>query len=266
MLGGVSHTLRVESARSQNVSFDNYSKATAGLLMLKFLGIGAQKCGTTWLYHALSRHPSVAFPGGKEVHFWDVHRARGLAWYSDIFSDATRTNGDITPAYSFLPLDVIREVGAFAPDLRLIYMIRDPRERAWSSARMALARAEMTHEEASDEWFIDHFRSSGSLGRGDYESCIRNWRSVFGAERLLVVRYESLAEDAVAVANCCLAHLGVSGARFGEEDRAVLQERKFEGDGVPLRPSLRRILDALYSERVSSLGRYLGEDFSAWQS
>ena len=44
--------------------------------MVDFLGIGVQKGGTTWLYHQLSRHPQIAFPGGKEVHFWDRADAR----------------------------------------------------------------------------------------------------------------------------------------------------------------------------------------------
>lgn len=39
--------------------------------MLDFLGIGAQKAGTTWLYEKLRLHPDIAFPAGKEVHFWD---------------------------------------------------------------------------------------------------------------------------------------------------------------------------------------------------
>ena len=40
--------------------------------MLNFLGIGAQKAGTTWLFENLKRHSQIDFPaGGKEIHFWD---------------------------------------------------------------------------------------------------------------------------------------------------------------------------------------------------
>ena len=235
--------------------------------MLKFLGIGAQKCGTTWLHRTLSRHPDVGFPGGKEVHFWDTHLGtRGLAWYAGLFKHERKLEGDITPAYGFLPVEIIQQIRRWAPpDLRLIYMIRDPRERAWSSARKALERAEMTHDEASDQWFIDHFRSAGSMQRGNYEGCIRNWRTVFPEDSLLVVRYEELCHDPVTLANRCLEHLGIQQHLFTEQDLPSLQERQYAGDGVPLRPSLRLVLDDLYQPQISALAHYLNMDLSDWQ-
>src|SRR5258706_3186219 len=129
--------------------------------MLDFLGIGAQKAGTTWLHEALSLHPALRFPGGKEVHFWDWHRARGVDWYRGLFGAAAPgvKNGEITPAYALLPVEAIREIREINPALRVIYTLRNPLERAWSAALMVLQRGGMTLEEASDQWFIDHFRS-----------------------------------------------------------------------------------------------------------
>ena len=49
--------------------------------MVDFLGIGAQKAGTTWIFENLQRHPDVQFPGGKEIHFWDAQRHRGVQWW-----------------------------------------------------------------------------------------------------------------------------------------------------------------------------------------
>src|SRR5665647_1032714 len=141
-------------------------------MALNFLGIGAQKCGTTWLYETLSRHPKIAFPGGKEVHYWDNPQARSVSWYIDPFANDNLVNGDITPAYGILAPETIQQIHALLPELRLIYLVRDPIERAWSSAKMALGRAEMTLDEASDQWFMDHFSSMGSLARGNYETCI----------------------------------------------------------------------------------------------
>lgn len=232
--------------------------------MLNFIGIGAQKCGTTWLQRTLARHPDIAFPGGKEVHFWDQHYAKGLDWYRQLFADHSKFNGDITPAYGFLPIDKIEQAYALTPHAPLIYLIRNPMERAWSSARMALARAEMTHDEASDQWFIDHFRSRGSLARGDYETCIRNWRSVFPPEQLLIVRFEDITSDPVGTANRCLDHIGAPTYRFSHEERQALQEKQFEGDGVRLRPSLLAPLLNIYRDRITSLEDYLQWDLQSW--
>lgn len=231
--------------------------------MLRFLGIGAQKCGTSWLYGALARQPNIAFPAGKEVHFWDRPGGRSVGWYSQLFSDSSKTNGEITPAYGYIPVEVIRRIHHGFPDVRLIYLIRNPIERAWSSARMALSRAEMTHQDASDQWFIDHFNSKGSLARGDYETCIRQWRSVFGREPLLVIRYEAIVNDPLAVVKTCMAHLGKV-YHFNEQDDEKFSQTVFKGDGVSLRPSLFSELSKIYGNRIASLSQYLDEDFSSW--
>jgi hypothetical protein len=232
--------------------------------MLNFMGIGAQKCGTTWLWQTLRAHPRISFPGGKEIHFWDRPAGRSQEWYDGLFADAILCQGDITPAYGFLPVDIIGRIHDRYPDLRLIYMIRNPLERAWSSARMALRNADMQHHEASDTWFIDHFRSSGSLARGDYETCIRNWRSVFPSEQLLVLRYDDLVGDPVAFANRCLLHLGLP-AHFSDADRPSLLKRVHEGDHVPLRPSLVPVLHHIYSNKIRGLAAYLEESFASWE-
>ena len=231
--------------------------------MLNFLCIGAQKSGTTWLYNTLSKHPKIAFPGGKEVHFWDGDHNNEVEWYLELFSDNGHINGDITPAYGILPQEVIQRVYRYLPHLRLIYLMRNPMERAWSSARMALARAEMTRDEGSDQWFIDHFMSKGSLARGDYETCIRQWTNVFPSSQLFIMRYETIKNDPVFAANTVLNHLGLK-SFFEKSDDQMLREKVFEGDGVAIRPSLVPVLQDIYRNRIDSLGRYLQEDFSNW--
>lgn len=232
--------------------------------MLHFLGIGAQKSGTSWLHNALAEHPTIAFPGGKEIHFWNRPEGRALQWYSQLFSDSHRINGEITPAYGILPTEKIQGIHAAFPHLRLIYLMRNPVERAWSSARMALGRAELVDDEASDHWFMDHFNSRGSLARGDYESCIRNWRSVYPSDQLLLLRYEKIESQPVNLINTCLNHLGLEDY-FVPDDTQLLARKIFEGDGTPIRPRLLEELYNIYSRQIESLSQYLEQDFSNWK-
>jgi len=234
--------------------------------VLHFLGLGAQKAGTSWLHAMLARHPQIAFPPVKELHFWNrPHTAADVRVYLSRFQDPSRVEGDITPAYALLPVEVIAEVRHAAPALRLLYLIRNPLERAWSSALMALDRAEMTIDEASDRWFLDHFRSAGSLGRGDYEGTIRRWRAVFGDDAVLVLRYEDISTAPAQLLAACFAHLGVESVARAELAAWGLRARVFAGPGLPVRPSLRPVLAALYADRIDSLERYLGWDLSAWK-
>ena len=230
-----------------------------------FLGIGAQKAGTTWLYETLAHVPDVAFPAGKEVHFWDQHRGQGIAWYQALFDDSpTRPCGEITPAYAILPDPVIGEVRAALPAVRLVYLLRNPIARAWSSALMALARAEMRPEEASDQWFIDHVRSQGSRSRGDYAACLRAWRAHYPAEQLMIGWYAEIARAPTELLRRVLAHIGAAPAGAEAVPEHVLTRRVHAGPEVAIRPAVQRELVRLYAEPIAELADLLLIDLRAW--
>lgn len=219
--------------------------------MLNFLGIGAQKCGTTWLFENLNRHPDILFPLGKEVHFWDGKLNQDIEWYRQSFPDIRgKISGEITPAYAILPPAVIEEIHHRFPKLKLIYIIRDPVERAWSGALMALGRAEMTVEEASDQWFIDHFNSQGSRLRTDYGACIANWQRFYPARQILILRYEDIATMPRQLLKRCAMHLKVKSKFFDTVDEKDLKEKIYAGPGYMIRPSLRAVLEEMYRDNI----------------
>jgi hypothetical protein len=233
--------------------------------MLDFFCIGAQKCGTTWLFEQLRKHPQIDFPAGKEIHFWDQKHAKGLDWYRSLFegpSIAGKKCGEITPAYAILAPDMIEECHEKFSNLKLIYIIRNPIERAWSSAKMALARAEMELEEASDQWFIDHFRSRGSTMRGDYETCLRNWLALYPKEQLLVALFDDLVSTPARLIKDCFTHLEVDPEDYDWGNH--LKAKVFPTEEHPIPNSLRSELQRIYRPKILSLSGYLGVDLSAW--
>jgi hypothetical protein len=234
--------------------------------MLNFLGIGAQKAGTTWLYEMLRHHKSILFPAGKEVHFWDANLDKGIAWYDSLFAgeETGKVKGEITPAYAILPPNIISDIYHHYPHLHLIYIIRNPIERAWSSALMALERAEMMIEEASDQWFMDHFMSRGSLLRGDYEDCIRRWRNVFPLEQLLILRYENIANNPNSLLSKCFSHINIDTNVAEYISYEKMKEQIFAGPSYPIRSILIKFLSEIYKPKILSLSEYLKTDFSEW--
>lgn len=226
--------------------------------MLNFIGIGAQKAGTTWLYRNLSKTSNIVFPAGKEVHFWDIHYGQGVEWYRSQFINLppSAIGGDITPAYAILPIEKIQEVFVSFPDLRILYLLRNPVERAWSSALMALMRAEMTINEASDQWFIDHFNSQGSKLRGDYMQCIKNWLSVYPEENMLILLYDDISNEPSYVMQKVLSHIG------GDCDENIINQQAlskkiFTGSGDKIRPALHQYLKAMYAPKITELKQFL---------
>jgi len=125
-------------------------RATArARLRPNFLVIGAQKGGTTALYRYLREHPAVLCATPKEVHYFNVEYQRSPGWYLAHFPLTTRgaavrrrlgvrpAVGEVTPAYLFHPR-VPERVHAFDPGLKLVAVLRDPVERAYSQYQMQL--------------------------------------------------------------------------------------------------------------------------------
>lgn len=114
---------------------------------LNFLGIGAQKAGTTWLHKLLQKCNDISLPQEqKEVHFWDWHHRKGFEWYIRQFayhshklsSAAALHFGEITPCYAVLPEPTIEELYKCFPKLKIIFVARDLVDRAWSAMLMEL--------------------------------------------------------------------------------------------------------------------------------
>lgn len=231
--------------------------------MLKFLGIGAQKSATTWLYDNLNQHPEISFPGGKEVHFWNARVYQdGLSWYKSLFSGSeSLCEGDITPAYSLLDEAMIQQVKNEFPSVRIIFIVRNPIERAWSSAKMALGRAELTMNEASDQWFYDHFNSSGSIGRGDYFQVVAKWLKAF-PEDFLLLEYEEIQDNPAEVLQKCYRFLELSNTSYFNE--TTLNSSSFKGAPDSMKPEYRDALTNIYTEKIDAFSELVGKDFSKW--
>jgi hypothetical protein len=234
--------------------------------MLDFLGIGAQKCGTTWIFSQLEKHPQLRFPAGKEIHFWDQHHQRGTAWWIGLFGteDASVKQGEITPAYALLNAPTIAEIYRLAPRIRLFYSIRNPIARAWSSALMAMTRAEMTLDETSDRWFIDHFNSAGSRHRGDYLRSMETWLSVYPREAFKLIFFDDIVSAPRTVMVELAEHLGIGPGPFLEIGLGDLTTPVFEGAAVDLRPALLDYLRALYTPSIRLLSNSVGRDLNSW--
>ena len=99
-----------------------------------FIGIGAMRCGTTWISDMLRAHPDIYIPAHfKELHFFDRYFDKGTDWYFANFSDKGEDQiaGEFTPAYlrGKQALGLIAET---CPDARLIISLRNPIARAIS--------------------------------------------------------------------------------------------------------------------------------------
>ena len=190
---------------------------------LTFLGIGAQKAGTTWLHRMLALHPDIGMPEQKELHFWDreTPSSAGIAVYLARFAGLKgHARGEITPSYAMLPPGRIALIKVHLPGLRFLYVLRNPIDRAWSQARMEMAR-ELHHgsvipESSWPEWLTKQMGSAESIARGDYAACLANWFEHYPRDRFLVSLHEENRATPRRFLMDCAQHLGVD-ADFYQE-------------------------------------------------
>jgi len=119
-----------------------------------FVIIGAQKAGTSTLYNLLIRHRQVAGADRKEVHYFDKNFEKGARWYQSRFPIRTpwhRVSGEASPYYLYHP-HAARRLNSLIPDARLIVLLRNPVDRAYSHYQHNLRhrREPFTFEEALD--------------------------------------------------------------------------------------------------------------------
>ena len=101
-----------------------------------FITIGAMKCGTHSLHQYLDLHPEIAMSQRKELNFFltEAKFAQGLEWYSAQIAGNGTARGESSPNYSKCHMfpGVAERMHATLPDIKLIYLVRDPVERAVS--------------------------------------------------------------------------------------------------------------------------------------
>jgi hypothetical protein len=237
--------------------------STDGLRLPDFLGIGAQKAGTTWLFEQLRTHPEIYFPRRKELHYFDENFHRPLHWYASHFVDAdARRAGEITPAYAILDERRLAYLAAVMPRVRAILLLRDPVERAWSQAVMTLVEQPMRDPAAIDTAeFAGFVRSPTVLRRSRYSATIDAWRRHFPESQMLVAFHDELRATPQQLLDRITGFLGVQPTAPGPaRDRVV-----YRGLGLPMPDPIRAILVAELAPELDALARRFGGPAEAWR-
>ncbi len=176
-----------------------------------FLGIGAARAGTTWLHFNLAAHPEVTMPTAKEQRFWNANLSRGLKAYSRVFdAPPDHVVGEITPAYGIMDAWRVKLMAQVMPAVRLVYLIRDPVERAWSHLAMWARNRNLSPDDLSHEHIVDVLNSDPCTRNGMYSEVYRTFSAAFSREQIFVGFYEDLQERPQELLTEVFDHIGVS--------------------------------------------------------
>jgi hypothetical protein len=176
-----------------------------------FLVIGAMKAGTTSLFHYLNAHPQVYLSPLKEVDFFAEggNWRRGVDWYRKQFEGAPSAAvavGEASTIYTRYPehRGVAERIASLLPEVRLIYVLRDPIERIRShyQHRVMIGAERCPIEEAvrQDPSYVDCSR---------YALQLQQYLPLFDRERMLLLTSEDLRDDRLDTVARAFAFLGV---------------------------------------------------------
>jgi hypothetical protein len=165
-----------------------------------FAIIGAAKCGTTFFYHLLTKHPHVEPAATKEIHYFDMLSDEGIEWYRRCFpkprlKDGRMTiTGEASPSYLFDPHAPERMAGV-VPQARLMAVLRNPVDRVLSAYYHRLRNGQETRTfEKTVRASLEGDPDSNRLSRNIYVDHLERWSSFFSEEQMLVVKSEDFFE------------------------------------------------------------------------
>jgi hypothetical protein len=199
-----------------------------------FFVVGAPKAGTTALHAALARHPQLYMSPVKEPKFFlcdgrpqpgagpgDAHSSREWIWRADeyerLFDGAPpwALRGESTPLY-LADLAAHRRIRQAVPHARLIAILRDPVDRAYSNWAHLWADGLETIEDFVTACAAEPDRTAEGWGpfwryleTGLYGRQLQHLYSVFPRDQVHVIRYKSLVDEPGATLDQVCRFLGI---------------------------------------------------------
>jgi Sulfotransferase family len=258
-----------------------------------FLCVGAQKGGTTWLYRQLACHPDFWMPPVKELHYFDLlarthadpprprdardvcflERVRRLSGRSYIDLDnyallfepkGSLLSGDITPAYSMLNDELIERVVSYFPNLKVIFLARDPVERAWSQLSMGVRLQNISPFDGTDvDEVLQNLLNPGVLLRSYPSKIVARWKRHVRADLFHIFFFDDLERNPVELRRSILRFLGSDPDKPGVRSRT---DHISNGQRKKLQPTdkVRFSLAQFFKEELEACATELGGPAKQW--
>lgn len=179
-------------------------------MKINFIGIGAQKCASTWVHSVLSDHPEVVVLPGKEIDFFSYYYNFGYEWYEKHICDVgpAKMIGEVSPSYFADSSDTPDRVFFYNPKMRIVLSLRDPIERAYSNHLNEVKLGHVTNQNlefenglANNPMYLEQSRYGRQLAR---------WLAVFPRDQVLVIFQEDIRDDSFGQARNLYRFLNVA--------------------------------------------------------
>jgi hypothetical protein len=186
--------------------------------------------------------------------------ARDAAWYDQLFTHgAGKVKGEICPGYARISVEGVRTIHSRYPEAKIIYLLRDPVARAWSSMAMHYRKdGEDSVNEHGDHAILAKLKTPKSQGHWAYEQNINSWTGAYPRAQVYFGFFDRIAEDADAYLRDILGFLGVEG-RFAPRDA---RRRVNAGKGEAMSQAMRYGLSSLLLSECEAMHFRFGNPYT----
>jgi len=173
---------------------------------IDFIGVGAAKCGTTWLFECLNQHPQILVPLKKELYFfykenghifWENQPSkydRGIGWYLDQFPDYEKgkVRGEMATNY-YRDSQSPKLINNHFPNINIIVILRNPVDMLYSLFWFGKATVSASLPETFDK-FIEKKKF---LDRGLFFKHLSRYYDFFDENQIYVMLLDDVKRDSV---------------------------------------------------------------------
>jgi len=259
-----------------------------------FLCIGAHKGGTTWLYQQLDSHPDFWMPPIKELHYFDqlsrVHRsppprcrdARDLRFLESLDNLITKPyldlenygrlfepkgsllSGDISPNYSTLSSKLVRQIIRYFPNLKVIFLARDPVQRFWSHLSMEVHYRQIEPFDVTDINEVNRNLLRRGMRLRSYPTAVlKRWKRYVHPDRFRVYFFDDLQTNPTELRCSIVRFLGADPDKPSEQLSA--DDNTWAGmEKLPLTSQVRSHLAKFFEKELKTCATRLGGPAKQW--
>jgi Sulfotransferase family len=259
-----------------------------------FLCVGSQRGGTSWLYFQLARHPDFWMPPVKEIHYFDKlsrikrsspsrHRdERDMCFLESIKSLSAQPHidlenygrlfmhkglllsGDITPGYSTLSDEIIERVVDYFRNLKVIFLARDPVERAWSQLSRRVRLGNISRFDVTDiDEVIRNLQSPDVSSRSYPSKIAARWRSYVRPDLFHLYFFDDLERNPTELRRSILHFLGADpdkpSGRLGADHNNSASKEKLQ-----LTDKVRSHVAKFFKDELLACAKELGGPAREW--
>ena len=185
-------------------------------------------------------------------------------WYLSLFRNQTGIKGEISPSYAILDVDDITKMHDMSPGAKLVFLVRNPVDRAWSGYKHFYKKGKIVHPDDDRDGTIAAFMHSPmQMLRSDYIRTIRNYTSVFAKDQLIIGFYDGIIDSPEQFLKEIISFIS------GKEDIVLAPRSRagkviHKGADIKCPSHIRTQLKDMYYDQIKSLATTYGGYFNKW--